>query len=275
MGLRLVAFFASPDHEARLRIDKEHREIEEVLRDSLDTTISFTSQQAATFGDVLSVLTRGSYDIVQFSAHGTEDYLLFEENATSPVGRVSLENVAAALERTQPNLRLALFMSCYSADALVQLGSAAPYVVTVNGPGDDDLCLRFARAFYSHLTATGSVDRAFESAQQLVSYWQDGQDTPTLSVNLGRRAQLVDSSHTVEVRLLNESAIIDLFPCLPDLQRLGIDYGDFVDAVSRKIRLHEWIFRAALGSATIGVGAYIGEFRWRNPDDIVTCTRVL
>jgi hypothetical protein len=273
MTIRVGAFMCSPAGADRLRIDKEHRAIQAVAKNFADRA-RFYSIPAATFGDVLGMLTHEEFDVVHFSCHGSPDRLLFETDGRSSEGLVPLGQIANLLNRRQPGVRAAVFMSCFSQSGLAAVAGAAPYVILLDGEGQDELCIRFAEAFYGHLFQTDSIETAYAEAQELVSYWR-GAGAPVLSACLNRRKAGEDSDYVVEVILQRDHILVDLAPILSDLTRLDISYGDFAASVVRKMRLHSWIFRAPLESVLITVGPFLGQFAWTNADDAVTCTKVL
>src|SRR5205085_2946627 len=174
------------------------------------------------------------------------------------------------LKETQPNLKIAIFMSCFSADALPILIKSAPYLLTVFGSADDASAIEFARIFYSTYFQKQSIERACFFAQQFTY--------KNLQMVLTRRA-LEGSKGGILFQVIPEGygdvLLIDLHEAEHDIEALGVSRESFLHALTRKIRLHGHIFNHPREQAIIPVGRFIGIFSWQNAKDVIQCHRIL
>jgi hypothetical protein len=119
---RILVFYSSPSNISRLRLDFEHRAVEQVLRDlHLDSSL-VNRLHATTIDDLNRSLLEREYEIVQFSGHGNEEgFLLEDRNLANKSMFVSAKEIAYILHETSPHLKVAIFMSCYSTESIIEL----------------------------------------------------------------------------------------------------------------------------------------------------------
>src|SRR5574341_2448137 len=116
---RILVFYSTPSNIPRLRLDIEHRAVEQVLRDLHVDSSLICRLHATTIDDLTRNLLERQYEIIQFSGHGNEEgFLLEDRNLAGKNMFVSAKEIAYILHETSPHLRVAIFMSCYSADSI-------------------------------------------------------------------------------------------------------------------------------------------------------------
>src|SRR3954468_5406071 len=85
---KVLMLYCSPVDQERLRIDREHREIDSVIsKAGLDPSM-IHRKQAATLGDLIEALSAESFSVVHFSGHGCAERLAFDskEHGTEAIG---------------------------------------------------------------------------------------------------------------------------------------------------------------------------------------------
>jgi hypothetical protein len=81
---RVLILYSNPSDTQRLRLDKEHRTIDQLLEKLKLPADTINRRHAVTREDLLGVLSEIKYDIIQFSGHGTgECFCLEGENGLS------------------------------------------------------------------------------------------------------------------------------------------------------------------------------------------------
>lgn len=268
---KILIFYSNPGNLPGLRLDKEYRAVDQVLRDA-----SLVKRLHATTVDDLSrALMEREYEIVQFSGHGVEEGIFLEDRNLQKNMFVPAGQIARILHQTSPHLKAAIFMACYSADSIPELVDSAPYLVTVTGPADDETAIDFIAQFYNAYLHYGLIEKAFNIAQNYVALIQ--KDT-VLNVSLSRRA-IVNGKNQILFRVFpsgkDESVLIDLTEAEADIAALNISRGAFLGMLSRKIRIHRWIFNAPRQRAVLSLGPYFGLFSWEDANDVVFCNRIL
>ncbi len=68
---------------------------------------------------------------------------------------------------------------------------------------------------------------------------------------------------------------MDLLEAEQDIITLGASREQFLDSLTRKVRLHHRIFTSARENVFLPVGPFIGVFSWRNSTDRIVCHRIL
>jgi hypothetical protein len=146
---RILVFYSTPSNIPRLRLDIEHRAVEQVLRDLHVDSSLVNRLHATTVDDLARSLMEREYEIVQFSGHGTKEGFILEDRNLEKSMFVPAAQIAQILHETSPHLKVAIFLSCYSAESIPELAHAAPYLVTVTGSADDNAAIDFIAQFYS------------------------------------------------------------------------------------------------------------------------------
>jgi len=72
-----------------------------------------------------------------------------------------------------------------------------------------------------------------------------------------------------------DSILIDLTEADHYIQSLSISRDSFLSLLTRKIRVHRWVFDTPRERAILSVGRYFGLFSWQNANDVVICHKVM
>lgn len=273
MEPRILIIYSNPPGSQRLRLDMEHRRIDLALQRAGIPSTVVDRLHATSIDDLVSALRSRRYEIVQFSGHGSGDAIYLENTAHSSGVRLSAEKCAQILQETGERIRAAIFLSCYSADALKTLITGAPFLITVYGPADDEAAIEFIGEFYESFFISDSICQAFGRARLLI-------EAKSMSLNavLSRRAEQTSSNRIllhVFPRYGADSIVVDVTDVEPDIQKLGIDRAEFFALLTRKLRIHRWIFDSPTDHAVLSVGRHFGVFSWENGRDVVNCKRIL
>jgi hypothetical protein len=124
-----------------------------VLEDLKLPAHTFNRRHASSLDDLVKAIAEKEYAIVQFSGHGSKDGIYLESGGGRSGQLITASRIASLLSEAQPNLKLAIFMSCYSAEALPVLIKAAPYLLTIFGPADDAASIHFITGHWRKRTA--------------------------------------------------------------------------------------------------------------------------
>jgi hypothetical protein len=155
---------ASPDTGARLRVDREFRDIINRIRGARHRDrFKFVQVQAASFADLRTALMEHEPQVLHLSSHGLEDgSLAFETIAGEPqvVSKKSLLRLFAALK---DRLRMIVLNACFSE----AVASDIPTIEAAIGMSDavaDTAAIDFGVAFYESLGFGKPVATAFQVA---------------------------------------------------------------------------------------------------------------
>lgn len=151
----ILVLASSPTNQARLRLDKEVREIDEGLRRSQHRD-KFTLQQcwAVRPDDLRRALLDFNPQIIHFSGHGEGEDGLVLENDVGKAQLVSTQVLANLFKRfADRGLECVVLNSCYSEVQANAIAEHINFVVGMNSVIGDDAAIRFAVGFYDELGA--------------------------------------------------------------------------------------------------------------------------
>jgi len=272
---RILIFYSLPGNLPRLGLGREERAIDDVLRDlHLDSSL-IRRVHATSIEDLTRVLQEGEFEIIQFSGHGYKEGIFLEDRHTGAKVPIPAEKIAQLLHDTSHNRKAVIFMACYSSESTPELLGAAPYLITIDGAADDESAISYIAQFYAAYLRTGSIERAYNMALNFLE--PAGLAEGLLSI-LNRRA-LVKGENRVLYQAFpsgkSDSILIDLTEAEADIASLNISRDEFLSDLSRRIRVHRWIFKIPREKVVLSIGSYFGEFSWQDASDVVNCNRIL
>jgi energy-coupling factor transporter ATP-binding protein EcfA2 len=159
----ILILASSPSDKARLRLDKEVREIEEGLRRSQHRH-KFVLQQrwAVRPEDLRRALLDFKPQIVHFSGHGEGENGLLVENDAGLAQHLPTEALANLFKRfVDRGLECVVLNACYSEVQANAIAEHIDYVVGMNSAIGDDAAIKFAVGFYDELGAGYSYEDAY------------------------------------------------------------------------------------------------------------------
>jgi hypothetical protein len=162
---------SSPVDLARLRLDKEVREIDEALRRSQKRS-HFDLQQkwAVRPDDLRRALLDYNPQIVHFAGHGTGEQGLVLENQLGTAQLVETDALANLFEMfTESGLECVVLNACYAemqAEAIVKY---VKYVTGMSNKVSDVAAIKFATGFYDALGAGWTYEKAFGMGRNAIA----------------------------------------------------------------------------------------------------------
>lgn len=164
--VRLLFLGVSPTDAMRLRLDQEHREIQERIRAAeYRDSIRFESGWAVRPDDMFQLMHEHKPHIVHFSGHGSNLNQLAFEDAQGKSKPVTGEALAKFFETMHDEVRLVVLNACHSADAASQISAYIECTVGMTDAINDQTAIQFSAAFYRAIGFGKSVDRAFREAR--------------------------------------------------------------------------------------------------------------
>lgn len=261
----ILIAYSSPAEEDRLRLDREHRRVEESIAATGASSATVERKHATTLEDLARALAIKQYEIVHFSGHGDETGFCFDSNTGDEGTFVKADHLAKLLQTTQRTLSAIVLISCYSSDTAKDLLSASPYVISITGPADDSAAIDFVGHFYEQYFRTSSVESAFNFAS---AYVNDRLDAvlghSSKSAPLKPRIAVYPHSH-------RDPIYVDLTQAQPTIERLDISSERFSSILTRKLRVHRWIFDGERENAILPIAGYFASFSWKNAKDVIHC----
>jgi hypothetical protein len=263
----ILVFYSSPGNEERLRLDKEHKRMQDAINLSGDSSFTVDRHHAATLDDMARALSVDTFDLLHFSGHGSSDGFCFESQGDDDGEIISPEQLNRIIKASQSTISALVLMSCYSSDTAKELLACSPYVVAVSGAADDEATIDFVGHFYERYFRTKSIEHAFEFSNAFVG--------DRLTTVLWHRSTGQDSA-TAQARVVvypygGDRIYIDYAEARSSIERLGVPIEKFLSILSRKIRVHRWIFEGERDSVILPIGGYFASFSWRNAKDVVRC----
>jgi energy-coupling factor transporter ATP-binding protein EcfA2 len=159
----ILVLASSPGNKARLRLDKEVREIEEGLRRSQHRDKFILQQRWAVRPDDLRrALLDFKPQIVHFSGHGEGVDGLVVENEAGLAQNLPTEALSNLFKRfADRGLECVVLNACYSEVQANAIAEHTDYVVGMNSAIGDDAAIKFAVGFYDELGAGYSYEDAY------------------------------------------------------------------------------------------------------------------
>ena len=269
MNPKVLILYSSPGTLDRLRLDREHKRIDQALKQTGHSSSQVLRRHAVTVLDVTRELSGHRYEVVHFSGHGSSDGLYVENTGGDAADLLGAAKLAKIVRETQPSLAAIVLMSCYSSDLLHHFAECAPYIVSVYGQADDDSAIEFVGIFYEEYLRSHSIVGAFNLAQNFVD--------EKLNVSLFRKRPLLNAPHLLAIypSRHRDPIFVDLSTAEQSIQHLGVPREKFLQTLSRKIRLHRWLFEGERESVVIPVGQYFAVFSWTNAYDLIYCHKII
>jgi hypothetical protein len=161
--IRILFLSASPTDEARLRVDKEAREIREKLQlAKMRENFEYHTRSAIRSNDLTQALLDIEPRIVHFAGHGSSRGALFLENDLGKSHPVEPETLASLFKLVSEQVECVLLNACYSESQANAIVKHIQYVIGMNQAISDKAAIAFSVGFYQALGAGKSVEQAYE-----------------------------------------------------------------------------------------------------------------
>ena len=181
-AVRKVLFLASsPVDQARLRLDREVREIREGLQRSNERdSFELISWFAAKVSDLRRGLLDHAPQIVHFAGHGNDDGILVEGDIGRAV-QVPFDALADLFGLCRGHVECVILNACHSQDQAEAIAEHIPYVIGMSAGIKDRAAIEFAVGFYDALGAGRQIEEAFQFAKNAIALENiPGEHTPVL-----------------------------------------------------------------------------------------------
>jgi hypothetical protein len=160
----ILILASSPINEARLRLDKEVREIEDGLQRS-QYREQFTLKQrwAVRPDDLRRAMLHFNPQIIHFCGHGSGDDGLVLENDAGNAQLVPTNALASLFKLfAKEGVECVVLNACYAEVQAEAISQHINYVVGMSDEISDDAALKFSVGFYDALGAGRSYEDAYE-----------------------------------------------------------------------------------------------------------------
>lgn len=186
----ILVLASSPTSAARLRLDKEVREIDEGLRRAQQRE-RFTLQQkwAVRPDDLRRALLDFNPEIVHFCGHGSGDDGLLLENDAGLAQLVPTEALVNLFKRfATRGLECVVLNACYSEIQANAIAQHIDYVVGMNSKIGDDAAIKFAVGFYDELGAGWSYEDAYNGGCDAIALQKIPEEHTPVFKNLKKKS---------------------------------------------------------------------------------------
>ncbi len=164
-----ILFLASnPTNSARLRLDKEHRSIDERLRQAEHRTFDLRSLWAVRAEDLQSALLRYKPQIVHFCGHGQQPSAIILEDQQGKSCAVQEKALRDLFKHFSNAVRCVILNACYSEAQARSISEHIDCVIGMSSGVGDEASISFASAFYQALAYGKDVVSAFELGKNQV-----------------------------------------------------------------------------------------------------------
>jgi hypothetical protein len=186
----ILVLASSPTNEARLRLDKEMREIDEGLRRSQHRD-KFTLQAkfAVRPDDLRRTLLDFNPQIVHFCGHGSGENGLILEDDAGLAQLVPTQALANLFKRfATRGLECVVLNACYSEVQANAIADHIDYVVGMNSTIGDDAAIKFAIGFYDELGAGYSYEDAYHGGCDAIALQGIPEENTPVFKNLKKKS---------------------------------------------------------------------------------------
>lgn len=273
--IAVLIIFSDPPGKDRLRLDKEDRILVGLSR-QFPEFVTVDRLHASEIDDIHNVITKNTYDIIQFSGHGSEEGIFLDKSDMGGNGElVSAERLQSLIGIAEKPPILLILTSCYSNASIPILAEIAPFVITAVGPVEDRACLEFVRGFYERLFSGFSIGSSFEHATSLLKT----KNIPHHNFRLDRRCltQRGKSKFVESIPDARKNSILVNLDAVADcLDKFDMPQEEICHLLARKLKIHYWIFSVPREKCVIPIGRLLfGEFSWNNANDVVYCHKLM
>ncbi len=161
---KVLILAANPLDTARLRLDKEVKEIRTTLEQSPNRDrFTIEPRGAVSPQDLQGYLFNLKPQIVHFSGHGDGDWGLAFEDENGNVKAVSTEALADLFKLFAKQIQCVVLNACYAAVQAEAICQHIPYAIGMNQVIGDEAARKFAEGFYRAIWDDRTIEDAFAS----------------------------------------------------------------------------------------------------------------
>lgn len=162
MAIRVLFLASNPTDTDQLRLDREHRAIDErIQQGDQRELIELQSHWAVQADDLANLLMRRRPHIVHFSGHGSPDGIMFEDQAGAAL--VAPPDVVAELFRIlHDEIHCVVLNACFSVGQAEAIAKHIDVVIGTSAAITDDDAIRFAAGFYRAISDGRNLQDAYD-----------------------------------------------------------------------------------------------------------------
>jgi hypothetical protein len=209
MTRKILILTANPAETARLRQDEEMRKIQKRFRRANQRNKFDLIFECARTIDVLDFIEDEKPEIVHFSGHGTEEWLVFE--STSGNARPVTPKTLGRIFEDAPYVKCVLLNACYSEAHAKVISEHVDYTIGMKGSILDRAAIAFASAFYKALAAGDSIESAFKRGDRAASLEEDDENPILLVRKKSPNDALKKISEIIQIFLIRKSISLRKF----------------------------------------------------------------
>jgi WD40 repeat protein len=172
----ILILAANPKNTARLRLDREIREIDEALRRANKRELYKLEQKLAVRSlDFYRAMIDYQPNFVHFCGHGAgEDGIVLEDD-TGKMALVPTKNLASMFKSfAQKGVDCVILNACYSEVQAEAISQYVNFVIGMSRAVADRAAVAFAVAFYDAIAADWTVEKAYElGCSQMMSFGEN------------------------------------------------------------------------------------------------------
>ena len=179
-NIRILFLAADPfsNHQNRLRLDRELREIrEQISLARLKDSLELRPEMAVRPKDVTRALQEYEPQIVHFSGHGDKDGKFFVEDDAGTAHAITAQALAKLFEHCANKVQCVILNACYSDLEAAMVSKMIRYVVGMRSAVKDQAAISFSVGFYQALGAGRAIDECFAVGCVLVGMDKDTHDS--------------------------------------------------------------------------------------------------
>lgn len=264
---QILFIYCSPSDQDRIRIDREHRALDAIIREH-EAKQDITRLQAATLEDIIDALSKKNYSVLHFSGHGDHNTICLDSSHGNSI-ILDVDGIKTILTSISRKPRLIVFMSCYSYSMVSTLHELCPHIICVRKEADDNAAIDFSSLFYSLLMKTQDIRYSFSMAYLPLKG----------KIDVVHSSRPIDTSKSIHIEVVVgfhqvADIYIDIDESKEDILNLDIGMDNFVSILSRKLRVHKNIFLKARKNSMLSIGPYVGVFSW-NDESRVICHKIM
>jgi hypothetical protein len=160
--IKILFLAASPSDQPRLGIDKELRDIDDVLQKAQERKFKLEYRGALRPGDISDAIFRVQPQIVHFSGHGKDTGELCFVNDSGKAQPVPPDAIAGLFKQVADKINCVLLNACHSEAQAKAIAEHIRYVIGMNQTIIDKAAIAFSIGFYKALAANYSIENAYE-----------------------------------------------------------------------------------------------------------------
>ena len=161
--IKILYLAANPIYSTPLRLDKEIRSIDQVLRQAeFRNRFDIKQHWAVRATDLQGYLLRHKPSIVHFSGHGSESSEIILEDDSGNMLPVSAHAMSKLFAAIKDNIKCVVLNACYSESQAQAIAEHIDCVIGMSKSIGDSAAISFAAGFYQALGYGRDIKTAFD-----------------------------------------------------------------------------------------------------------------